>query len=299
MHREQDRSTPKTLSSLSREFAAGALRLGAEKLTREDPHAADRVDAPGAKAAVAPQTKFPAAPVQTVAPQRAGASPLADVTRPAHPPASSPDSAQQVSTQWLWWTACFLGAVAPFVAGLRARERRWAVTGGLMLLVEIIGIALTGDSESPATAVENFGYALFAVCWIYGIVFVATSREQYRAKMTAAAHLEAQEAFHSSRNAERERARTLARKDPAEALRRGVGRPDIPGSAHGWVVDVNHAPASVLQTLPGIDPDLALRIVATRGTIGLVSSVDDLGHVLDLDHRTVERLRATAVAVEI
>lgn len=204
-----------------------------------------------------------------------------------------------MNTQWLWWTACFLGAVAPFAAGIRARERRWIVNGGLVLLVEIIGIALSGDSEGPSTALESFGIALFAIGWIYGIVFVATSRGQYRTKMLAASHLEAQEAAHSGRNAARERARTLARTDPAEALRRGVGRPDVPGADHGWVVDVNHAPASVLETLPGVEPDLARRIVATRESVGLASSVDDLALMLDLDHRTVERLRATAVAVEI
>ena len=238
-------------------------------------------------------------PVRADRPASMRPSVSAPAGRPVPAPSQQTAPSGQASTRWLWWTACLLGAVAPFAAGLRTRERSWIVGGGAMLAVEILGIVLRGDAESAATPLQDFGLALFAVAWLYGIAFVALRRGRYQVKMSAALHLEAREAVHSGRNAARERARTLARTDPAEALRRGVGRPDLAGSDHGWVVDVNHAPAAVLETLPGVEPDLARRIVAARGSIGLVSSVDDLGLMLDLDHRTVERLRATAVAVEI
>lgn len=202
----------------------------------------------------------------------------------------------------MWWTAWLAGSAAPLAAGLRAKERSWIVGGGAMLVVQIIGLALAGtadESDTTTTAVESVGYALYCAGWLAGLVFVGAFRDRYRLKMLQSAHLESREALHSGRNAERERARELARKDPAEALRRGVGRPDVTGADHGWVVDVNHAPAAVLETLPGVDADLARRIVATREAVGLASSIDDLGLMLDLDARTVERLRATAVAVEI
>jgi hypothetical protein len=199
----------------------------------------------------------------------------------------------------MWWTAIFLGAAAPLAAGLRVRERSWIVGGGVMLAVMLLGLALNGGAEGATTPLQDLGTALFAAGWFAGIAFVAAFRGRYRTMVGAAAHLETREAVHSGRNAERDRARTLASTNPAEALRRGVGRPDIPGTDHGWVVDVNHAPVAVLETLPGVDPDLARRIVATRESVGLASSVDDLALMLDLDHRTVERLRATAIAVEI
>lgn len=207
---------------------------------------------------------------------------------------------ERVSTRWLWWTAVFAGAVAPLAAGLRTRERTWIVGGGVLLVVQVLGLALSGGTEDATTTpLEDLGVALFAVGWLASLGFVAAFRGRYRSKMLAAAHLEAREVLHSGRNAEREHARGLARTDPAEALRRGVGRPDVAGADHGWVVDVNHAPAAVLETLPGVDPDLARRIVAVRESIGPASSIDDLGLVLDLDARTIERLRATAVAVDI
>jgi DNA uptake protein ComE-like DNA-binding protein len=208
--------------------------------------------------------------------------------------------AKQVGTQWLWWTALFAGAVAPLAAGLRTRERTWIVGGGALLVVQIVGLALGGGSDdATTTTLEDLGVALFGFGWLLSLGFVAAFRGRYRSKMLAASHVEAREAIHAGRNVEREHARALARKDPAEALRRGVGRPDVPGSDHGWVVDVNHAPPAVLETLPGVDPDLARRIVAVRESIGPASSIDDLGLMLDLDARTIERLRATAVAVDI
>lgn len=275
MSRHQGRSAPSASAALSRRLVIWAARRGRDA-------GADRV------------AKARAARTAT------GARPsTANATAPPSRPPVQPAPVDEVSTRWLWWTAILLGAAAPFAAGLRVRERSWIVGGGVMLVVEIVGLALNGGADGATTPLQDFGTGLFAAGWFAGIAFVAAFRGRYRTMMRAASHLEAREAVHSGRNAERERARTLARTDPAEALRRGVGRPDLAGSDHGWVVDVNHAPAAVLETLPGVEPDLARRIVAARGSIGLASSIDDLGLMLDLDHRTVERLRATAVAVEI
>jgi hypothetical protein len=274
MSRDRGLSAPPVSDDSWRSILAGVERQSRKAIAR-------RLNE--AEAARTPVASRPTAPVAV---QVAESRP-----KPAPP--------EEVSVRWLWWTAVLLGAAAPLAAGVRVRERSWIVGGGVLLLVEILGLVLNGGADGATTPLQDFGTGLFAIGWIAGVAFVAAFRGLYRAKVCAASHLEAREAVHSGRNAERERARVLARTDPAEALRRGVGRPDIPGADHGWVVDVNHAPASVLETLPGVDADLARRIVATRGSVGLVSSVDDLGLMLDLDHRTVERLRATAVAVEI
>ena len=102
----------------------------------------------------------------------------------------------------------------------------------------------------------------------------------------------------SRREHERERARALVRTDPLAALERGVGRPDVAGADHCELIDVNHAPPKILQMLPGVDADLARRIVATRENVGRFSSIADLGFVLDLDPDATARLERVAIAID-
>jgi hypothetical protein len=97
--------------------------------------------------------------------------------------------------------------------------------------------------------------------------------------------------------AEREKARKLARENPQLALEAGVGRPDLPGSYHGGLIDLNHAPVEVIATLPNIDADLARRLVAVREQTDGFSSLEDLGSVLELTGDQVERLRAHVVCL--
>lgn len=60
-------------------------------------------------------------------------------------------------------------------------------------------------------------------------------------------------------------------------------------------VDMNHASVTALQTLPGIGPALAERIVEVRREGGF-SSMEDLQRVPGIGPATVERLRGVAVA---
>jgi DNA uptake protein ComE-like DNA-binding protein len=75
----------------------------------------------------------------------------------------------------------------------------------------------------------------------------------------------------------------------------GLGRPDLPGAHAMDVVDVNHAPVEALAELPGIDAELAGRLVAAREEVKGFVSVEDAGVVLDLDTTTVDRLSRQAV----
>jgi Helix-hairpin-helix motif len=97
--------------------------------------------------------------------------------------------------------------------------------------------------------------------------------------------------------AEREKAKRLAVEDPQLALEAGVGRPDLPGSYHGGLIDVNHAPLEVIATLPTFNTELAKRLVAVREQVDGFSSLEDLGSVLDLTGDQVERLRAHVVCL--
>jgi DNA uptake protein ComE-like DNA-binding protein len=68
-----------------------------------------------------------------------------------------------------------------------------------------------------------------------------------------------------------------------------------PGADDYGLVDVNHCPANALTRLPGINEELAARIVTERAQAGGFSSVEDLGVLLDLPPSTVDGLRDTAV----
>ena len=59
----------------------------------------------------------------------------------------------------------------------------------------------------------------------------------------------------------------------------------------GAVVDLNRASAEELQTLPGIGPSLAARVVAWRTEHGPFRSVDELESVPGIGHKTATRLR--------
>ncbi len=58
------------------------------------------------------------------------------------------------------------------------------------------------------------------------------------------------------------------------------------------MIDLNAAGAVDLQTLPGVGPAIAERIVAYREEQGGFSSVDDLVQVKGVGSKTLEKLRS-------
>jgi competence protein ComEA len=63
-----------------------------------------------------------------------------------------------------------------------------------------------------------------------------------------------------------------------------------PGAANS-VVNINTADVSALDTLPGVGPSTAQKIVADRETNGPFASVDDLGRVSGIGPKRLEQLR--------
>jgi DNA uptake protein ComE-like DNA-binding protein len=94
---------------------------------------------------------------------------------------------------------------------------------------------------------------------------------------------------------QREEALRIAQERPELALELGVGRPDRQGAMDAGLIDVNSAPLSVIQRLPGIDDETARRIVAIREQLDGFSSLEDFGMTLDLDGETVADLRGKTV----
>lgn len=206
--------------------------------------------------------------------------------------------AGRVRTWWLWLVVIPFGGGAwvPSVAGFRAGDRRWVLLGLLMFALAFGGFVMVGVSEDDHW-LEDVGVGVTLLGWLASIGFVAATREQYRLKVALARRSLVADTVRSAKQDERDAALRLAASDPAEALLQGVGRPDLPDARHGHVVDLNHAPASVLATLPGIDAETAGRLVATREAVGLFASVDDACFVLDLPADVVPRLRRVAVAL--
>ena len=56
-------------------------------------------------------------------------------------------------------------------------------------------------------------------------------------------------------------------------------------------VNINTATSDELQTLDGIGPAMASRIIEYRQTNGNFTSVDDLGNVSGIGEKTLEKLR--------
>lgn len=70
-----------------------------------------------------------------------------------------------------------------------------------------------------------------------------------------------------------------------------------PGSAGGTgLVDINSATAEQLDTLPGVGPSTADKIVADREANGPFASVEDLGRVSGIGPKKIEALKDVACA---
>ena len=138
---------------------------------------------------------------------------------------------------------------------------------------------------------------LLIVSWIaHGAVSFAL-RRPYARRMAIQSGYDDRVAMAEHVDSERRAMLALASSDPAKAAGLGVGRPDLPGSRHGHLVDLNHAPAAVIAGLPGVSHDAAVEIVALRDELGGFDSVEDLGALMELHPRVVEAMRTRAVTL--
>ena len=81
----------------------------------------------------------------------------------------------------------------------------------------------------------------------------------------------------------RRRARELANRDPGLACELRIGRPDLARQYDdGGLVDMNHAPAQVIATVPRMRPELVERILQAREAVGVFSSPEELSITANL-----------------
>jgi Helix-hairpin-helix motif len=194
-----------------------------------------------------------------------------------------------------WWVALTLvpmgfTAWAAFVyAGIRGGRRLWTGFGVLYLLLIVAGIAVA-QFESLGTLAG----VIILVTWIGAFGHALVIRPEANRWIAARSSPELLQA--EEREIEKEQARSIALHDPRRARELGIGRPDRQGF-DGGLIDLNGAPESLIAGLPGMTADLARRIVTVREEIGGFSSLNDLGEVLSLDARTVDRLRPEVVVL--
>lgn len=197
---------------------------------------------------------------------------------------------------WLW----AFGNLAPFgiatpilfgVAGAQARKRAWTIAAVIYGVLAYGGIVLAivgPDDSTPHT----LGGLLILIAWIGGAAHGFAIRPEYARRLAGPTT-----ALERARGVveRRREAQRLAAREPQVAIEMGLGRPDKPGADHMNVVDVNHASAGAIATLPGISDQLAGEIVAAREEIDGFDTVVDLGEVLRLDPGVVEDLRPYVV----
>jgi hypothetical protein len=213
---------------------------------------------------------------------------------PSWPPPSPPAESRFAGKAWLLLAVPlgFTTWAAFLYIGIRARRARWLAWAGVYAAT-LAAYATLDSPAHPGDAAESLAAGLALLTWIGGGVHAfAISNDAVR-RIRARTDPVVQAA--RARLELRAEGRRLLASDPGLAREIGIGRPDVPGTRDYGLVDVNHASAAALASLPGITPELAGRISNARGQAGGFSSVEDLGLLLDLSPDLVDQLRDTAV----
>jgi DNA uptake protein ComE-like DNA-binding protein len=194
---------------------------------------------------------------------------------------------------WISLLPIGLGAWAPIYAGVRARRSSWIMVGALCSVIVIVGFVK--NTTGGHSGHDQIAGLLIIVGWAAAIAASFSIRSAYDRQMNSPLVEASEEA--RDRLSDRRRALTLARENPELAQEMGIGRPDKRGAADAGLVDLNNASVGALEKLPGIDDQLATRIVEARAQVGGFSSLEDMGAALDLDGDVVEGLRDKVVCL--
>lgn len=195
-----------------------------------------------------------------------------------------------ISFGWLTW-------VGFAYVGARARMKSWfgfAIAYGVLSGVAIGLLTAAGnDTRGP---MRSAAMAISLGMMVGGTMHGLGIRGRYEARRAEISDttLEAAERRLSAQRF----ARRLIRDQPDEARQLGVGRPDLLGSFNAGLVDLNSAPAFVIESVSGIDAQTAARIVQAREKIeGQFESLGDMDLVVDLPEEILAKLRDVAVFV--
>jgi hypothetical protein len=221
---------------------------------------------------------------------------------PRVPSDSMPPGRAAMSVTWAALPFLTLGYATPFtfaVAALWRRSAHLLVASLAYLAVFVVMLTLLPgiDEEQGGTegAVGVLSFLLAVVgC---GHAFLIRRRVFDPDGLSGVDNEKAIEQVRRQR-ALREKARELAARDPKLARELGIGRPDLPRQyKDGGLVDVNHAPADVLTMLPGVTPDMALKIERVRNETGGFMSAEELAALAGLPPTITSELADYAVFI--
>jgi hypothetical protein len=139
------------------------------------------------------------------------------------------------------------GAWAPIYAGAKAKRTLWVVLGIVWCLIVIAGFVADGTSHHPSS--DDLTGGLLILGWVGAIATSFSIAPAYRRQL--ASPLEAAAEVGTLRLEDRAQARRLAQTNPELAAEIGIGRPDRVGATDAALIDINNAPTSALETLPG------------------------------------------------
>ena len=195
-----------------------------------------------------------------------------------------------------WWILFTLNPfwtqwVSFLYAGLRGRRRRWVLYAGVYFLLDVVSFVLI-DQASPW---DDIGVALVMALWAIAFIHALMIRREYLVRMDVLNDPRLERA--EDAELRRAVAAELARRQPELARDSGLGRPDLPNAMHADLVDLNHASVRAIAELPGVDVELAKRIVVAREQVDGFSSIYDLGALLELPADVVDAIRDRAVCL--
>lgn len=186
-----------------------------------------------------------------------------------------------------------LASVATFgFAAIRLRSRSLGLCAAVYGLAAVAFLYLTNiGPEKSWQSNLGVGIGLTSAAVATGHAFAIRQKVQDGPVVTAEDEARA-------KLRRREYSRKLLADNARLAGELKIGRPDLDTSFDdGGLVDVNHVSEKCLTLLPGIDADLAHKIIQTRDSIGGFDSLNDMEVLLDLPPQSLDPARDRAIFV--
>lgn len=175
--------------------------------------------------------------------------------------------------------------------------------------VALLGFMLVGTDESDSVF-SDIGLALYFAAWIGAVVYALVMGPRvpwppkgshvemgppppppYDPNVAAVAGVQAV-------RVKREEARAIARRDPAMARELRIGRPDLPRQYDdGGLVDVNSAPAEVLQQSLGLTSAESAKVVEARQELNKFEHPDDLLNFAGIETATFDNVKDRIILI--
>ncbi|WP_283139080.1 helix-hairpin-helix domain-containing protein [Rhizohabitans arisaemae] len=196
---------------------------------------------------------------------------------PYVPPPDDEWGKKALSLLWSFSPLMTCGFGTPFTFLFAAiKNKSWlnaAVTLGYSLIM-VIWFAIADSRYDEVAPVLSLAIVALGTTHALGV-----RREVFGIKKPKKGHSPNERALALAqyRRELRAEARRLVAEDGALARELRIGRPDLPRSYDdGGLIDINHASAEALTSLPSITPEIAEKIVSLRESVGPFISADEL-----------------------